>query len=207
MPPSASDVLGDPATLALVRRKSRSLAGKAGLTVQDLEDVEQHLLAALRARLERHDSTRSPLEAFVRFLVNREADRLVRDRLAGKRRAGRAGDADALDPHRDARTGREPGRAEGDRDLCLDLAAAIADLPAELQALVEAFRCSDTVAGAARALNRKRTTVHDQLARLRDRFRGAGLLSYLEFARHPADEPGTQSDSRPRAGRRTRRKK
>lgn len=199
--------LGDPATLALVRRKARLLEGQAGLTAQDLNDVEQDLLLAMLPRLACHDPGRSPLGAYLRLLLDHEADRLIRRRLAAKRRGGRPAAVDAVDPHRDARTGREPGRAEGDGDLVRDLARAIAQLPAELQDLVEAFGSSDTVAGAARILGRKRTTVHDQLTRLRDRFREAGLLSYLEFARHPADEPGTQSNSRPRGGRRTRRKK
>jgi DNA-directed RNA polymerase specialized sigma24 family protein len=198
--------LGDPAALALVRRKARSLQGQAGLTSQDLEDVEQDLLLALLPRLKHHDPAQSPLGAFFRLLLNREADRLLRRRLAAKRRAGRTAPVDAVDPPRDTRTGTEPGRAEEDRDRESDVAAAVAGLPPELAALVEALRTDPTVAGAARALGRRRTTVHDQISRVRARLKDAGLLAHVQNPRHPAGEPGTQSGSRRPAANRTRRK-
>ena len=206
MPPPSTDALGHPAALALVRRKARLLKGQAGLTAQDLEDVEQDLLLAILPRLKRHNPAKSPLEAFIRLLLDHEADRLIRHRLAAKRRRGRAADVNSVDPDRDARMGREPGRAELDRDLSLDLEAAIAMLPAKLRDLVEAFRTEPTVAGAARDLGRKRTTVHDQLARVRDRLRQAGLLELAKLPRHSAAGPGTSSDSGARARRRPKRR-
>jgi hypothetical protein len=41
---------------------------------------------------------------------------------------------------------------------------------------------------------------------VRSRLRNAGLLVHVENPRHSPDQPGTQSDSRPPAAGRTRRK-
>src|SRR5262249_1034887 len=69
----------------LIRRKARELVGRAGLTSQDREDLEQELLLRLLERLPAFDAERSAWTTFAALVIRRCAANLLRYRQAEKR--------------------------------------------------------------------------------------------------------------------------
>ena len=159
--------LADPDVHALVQKKAGSLIGKARLTRQDQGDIEQDLAVHIAAPLERYDPSRSPVEAYVRLLLDSAGDNILRQALATKRYCSR--------PHiplHDWDEGLDPARARRscrDRQACedrLDVEAILAGLdPADR----ELFRAVATtsVAEVARSRGVPRSTIQDRMGRLK----------------------------------------
>lgn len=171
----------DPAVAALIRRKAARLARATGGPAADRDDLAQDLAAALLARRPKYDPARGDPGAFAHAVVGTAAADLLRGMRAGKRSppAPSASAAEALpDPQAADRAGAT--------DLALDLAAAIARLPADLRAVVDRLRTL-TVAELAAERGVSRGWVYTRVRAARARFERDGLRAYLResAARRP----------------------
>jgi RNA polymerase sigma-70 factor (ECF subfamily) len=173
----------DPYAVRLIRWKARQLAGTAGFTESDREDIEQELTLDFLKRLPHHDPARSTLEAFAAGVVDHKVASIIERRQAQKRDWRRVGPSlnDAVHAGDDG--ARELGdsipAADGpDADLAIDLAEALAALPPELRDLCE--RLSRwTVTEVARQEGVSRRTIHRRMAEIRRRFVESGLEPLL----------------------------
>jgi RNA polymerase sigma-70 factor (ECF subfamily) len=179
----------------LVRRKARRLVGRAGLKVQDRDDLEQELHLRVQQHLTAFDPARGDLRAFLWTLIEHAGANLLRDRRAAKRDPRRTaslqqpvqvGDEGPTDLAQtvgqdayDARRQRAPRSPEELAQLDNDLADVLARLPPELRQLADELKVS-SVAEAARVLGVARTTVYGRMRRLRQLFEDQGLRHYLE---------------------------
>jgi RNA polymerase sigma-70 factor (ECF subfamily) len=183
----------DQVVRALIRRKANQLIGRAGLTRQDREDLEQELLRLLLQRLSTIDQQRARTSAFLATVIERLASNLLRDRRAAKRdgrrtsslnvpASGEDAPAELVDTitrrEQEARRGRHPRGDEELAQLASDVAEVLAGLPADLRALAERLM-SQSVSQAARELGVARTSLYGDIRRLRRRFERAGLKDYL----------------------------
>lgn len=157
----------DPAVAAVIRRKASRLVGRAGLRVQDREDVEQQLTLRVLEREGAFDPRRGTWRAFVRRVVDRHGENLVRARRAAKRYAG------PLEPLTEEAAAGDGGVDA--RVLAGDVAVAIAALPDGLRRVAELVRAG-TVADAARALGIARATVYARLREIGSRPRFQKLV-------------------------------
>jgi RNA polymerase sigma-70 factor (ECF subfamily) len=170
------DGLGDFAR-DLIRRKARQLARHAGPHHHDPEDVEQELTLRLLRAMPRYDPARGHVHAFVTAVVERAAAGLLRRCRAKKRGAGPVRSLDA--PAAAEPTDRgDAGRAADRVGLAADLAAVLAELPADLRGLAERLT-RQTLSEVARQDGVPRSTLQRRVDRLRRRFEDAGLREYL----------------------------
>lgn len=150
-----------PYVRALVRRKVRRLVLSGAFREQDVGDLEQDLLLHLLAALRRRDPNREVEDRFLATVVARAAVTLLRRRYAAKRR----GDVGPLVADvEDARASR--WRTEQLEELRIDVAEVLAALPQGLRHQLAMLQ-SMSVSEVARALGIRRTTLADQLKRLR----------------------------------------
>jgi RNA polymerase sigma-70 factor, ECF subfamily len=190
----AHDLAHDPYVRNLIRRKARQVVGKAGLTPDDVPDIEQEFFRRFLERLRRCRRQPARPHAFVTLAVNQSVRNYLRDRSARKRNGSAAslgvpvadGDGRSVDlaqtvaEHEQAnRTGRHARPAEEASDLAQDVAAVLANLPARLRALAERLKAGDSITRAAEALGLPRTTANDQVRCLRQHFERAGLRDYF----------------------------
>ncbi len=184
----------DAYAVRLARKKVARLVGSYGLTGADRTDLEQELLLEILRRLPRFDPARGKCESFVGRVVEHAAISIVAQRKAACRDWRRnAGSLDDLvrdaDGRRvpvwrtlDAQTVRAHRGADDDgdarADLRIDLAAAVATLPPDLQATCAHLACG-SVRGGVRASGMPRRTMRARVARIRARFEALGLTDYL----------------------------
>jgi RNA polymerase sigma-70 factor (ECF subfamily) len=168
----------DPAVRELIRRKAGQLIGRAGLTPQDRDDLEQKLVLHLLRRLP--DGARAYPEALVLAVLFRYAANILRAGRAAKRDSRRArplggsGDVPAGGDRRRPAVRTDEEWAE----LASDVADVLAGLPPDDRDLAERLM-RQSKAAAARGLGVPRTTLYVALRRLRARFERAGLRGYL----------------------------
>lgn len=144
----------DEAVAALIKRKAARMVGRAGLRVQDREDLEQQLAQHVLERRGSYNPRRGTWSAFVRRVVERHGENLIRARRAAKRYGGALGSP----------TDEPIGHGDDAEVHARTVAAALATLPAELRRVAELVMAG-TVTGAARTLGISRSTVY---ARLRE---------------------------------------
>jgi len=179
-----------------IHHKARQLVGKAGYTRNDVEDIEHDLALDLLQRLPKFDPAKATQDTFVARLVDRKISKLLRHRQMEMRdyRREECSLNDEIDigedepvqriatisqDEHDLRTGKYARPAEERADLQLDIAAALADLPAELRHVAEML-ATMPVAQVARKLGVPRSTFHDtHLTKLREAFEARGLGDYL----------------------------
>lgn len=156
-----------------------------------MEDLRQELTWRLHRQRQHFDPARGSLYVFVNVVVDRHAATLDRDSQTEKRQC--AGNRVAL-KHAEI----EQLRAIDDlhhadqrrRDLALDVAEVLANLPEELRAVAEALK-TDNVAAAARKLGVPRSTLMTGGVRsLLRRFRQAGLDKYVQRVSSPRARTG-----------------
>jgi RNA polymerase sigma-70 factor, ECF subfamily len=192
----ANDI--DPFVRDLIRRKARQIIGRAGLTAQDREDVEQELLLRAIRRLSGRDPQQAHAPAFIITVINHLVANLLRDR--GTRRPPSSPHslaAPILTPEGPMDLAAAMGRRElearlgvGGRSdaelaqLVADVADVVAGLPAELRELAERLK-TQSVAEIARDLSVPRMTLYQKVRLLRMRFERAGLKNYLELFPSP----------------------
>ena len=173
-----------------IARKARQLAGKAGFTPTDVEDIEQDIRVDVLQRLPRFDPAKSNRHTFIAMVVRRCVASILEGRRAEKRNSGRR--PQSLNaPIRDAEgrevelhqtlggDARRPGRNEaGLRYLRADVRAAVASLPERLRPWCEVFT-EQGIREASRELHVPRCRLQRIKAEIRAAFEEAGLADYL----------------------------
>jgi DNA-directed RNA polymerase specialized sigma24 family protein len=147
----------DPTVAAIIRSKASRLVGRAGLRVQDRDDLVQQLTLHVLERQSRFDSARGTWAAFVWRLVEWHGENLIRARRAAKRDGGPLVLLSDAVPAPD-----EDGTAQ-------TVHAALAALSEELRDVAVQVLTTGSVAGAARALGVSRATVTARLREIRER--------------------------------------
>jgi len=171
----------------LVRAKARRLSERPGFTRSDQEEIEQNAFVRLLERFaDAREAHAVPVIAFIKQVVNQSMANQLRDRWATKR-----------DPRRTTSLGQTAASgsssekldiahplsgndaAESLVDLALDVDEVISRLTQERQELCSVLGV-ESVAELARRFERPRTTLNDEVSRLRRTFESAGLRGYLE---------------------------
>lgn len=83
--------LDDDRVRRIIRKKARTLVGKAGWTAQDQLDIEHDLFEKMSTGLYSFKPDQLPLEQFVHLLADRAACNLIRSRLTSKRKPKKVG--------------------------------------------------------------------------------------------------------------------
>ena len=194
MPSSPPPPIIQEYAVKVIRHQAQQLVGTAGFTADDRADLEQELLLDVLKRWPKYDARKGTPKTFVARIVVRRISTLLRHRTCAQRdhqcaggslnepltdRAGECRERGDLitQEEADLAWGRAPRQALQRALLRLDVAAVLAPLPAPLRRLGEHLQVG-SISDAARSLGRPRTTVHDQVKVLRDRFLAAGLEDY-----------------------------
>ncbi len=185
-----SAVLGAEAQ-RIIRTKARQLIRTPWFATSEREDVQQELTLHVLRHIEKFDSKKGRLAAFIQQIVESHSAMLLRDRKRAKRAPGfyarsietlREGVTD--DPvsgsgavsEADAR--RRLGLPDADSQESLELRAAIArviaGLPSDLADVWDRL-VRGNVASTARELGISRRQVRNALEEIRRRFAAAGL--------------------------------
>ena len=187
----------DEYALSLVRFKARQLLGQTGIRRDDLADIEQELLVTLTEALRRYDMTRAQVTTFLSIVVDSRCKDLLRRRRAfapclfrqyesldeGVRdeegNPSTRCDLVDLDTYMQATTkGAAPRPAEESKELVMDIAAVLEQLPQDLRELCLQLIHKSKV-DLARELGMRRTTLYERINLIREAFREAGLDEYL----------------------------
>ena len=166
----------------LIRYKARQLVGKAGITADDCQDVEQDLTLHLLQQRHKFDPMRSGFHTYVSRIVDRKIASILRWRSAAKRdwrvnglslnAPVESADREELELGDTIRTEDPP------RDLPIDLQRAIDNLPPNLRTLCERLG-EESVSEVAVRMAVSRATVHARIGVIRRAFRKKGLHDYL----------------------------
>jgi RNA polymerase sigma factor (sigma-70 family) len=156
----------------MIAAKAKKLVGRYGLRPQDRADVEQDLAVRIADRLRTYNPARGTLESFIAMVIEQAAANLVRERRAGKRTPPARSPVpteDVPDPlvNEDIRHS----------DLVRDVAAVIAELPADQRAIAHALM-EASVSEVSRRLGLCRTTVYARMKGLRTAFERRSLGDY-----------------------------
>jgi len=178
----------------LIRHKARQLVGKAGLTENDRQDLEQELMIDLLSRMKHFNPAKGKKTTFMTRIVERRISNILEARFAQCRdwRKCTASLNDPIPGGNDDSTERiEQVSSDGQmghqgretieqrqNDIRFDVDRVIATLPEDLQELCEKLRSSN-MAEIAREMGVPRSTLYGKLTKLRDAFREAGLEEYL----------------------------
>ena len=171
----------------LIRTKARELVGKGGFTESDIEDIEQELRLELLQKLPRFDPERGEKKAFIRWLINVRAASLLRHRTAAKRDSRResfslneiAVDSEGNPIEKSSFFAGNLGPDEDQRDLSIDLADALEQLPPRLSTLWNE-RMVSTLTEIAEKYGVHRKTVWTWITQLRAKLRERGMGKYTE---------------------------
>lgn len=178
-----------------IRHTARRLVGVAGFTENDTKDIEQELSLDLLQRLPKFDLSKSSPNTFAARIIRNKATKLIRDRVREKRDYRREyyslndpiedADGEAIDraysmDYAEAKIRRgNRRRSHQERiQLRLDVSLIISQLPDSLQQIAQLLR-TKTVTEAAKTLGMPRSTLCDQISRLRIIFEDKGLHEYL----------------------------
>lgn len=173
----------------MIRVGALRLLGRAGLTRQDLPDLEQQLLACVLRAESRFDPARASERTFYARVIANEGSKLVRARQAMKRGQRAAsldevgeegaclGSTIAQDAHQ-RRLERCPRTAEEQAELKFDMDEFIQRLPEHLAKLAEEMK-NKPIAQIARELGVPRTTLNGLVEVLRRRLEAAGFREHL----------------------------
>lgn len=190
----------------IVLGKTRQLARSAGFSRTDADDIEQGLVLDVLQRLPRFDPTRASLRTFITRLVDHHVASVL-ERRSTTRRDWRRCRESLQDVVEDGTGGLSPrwrtleptecrerrGIGSMDeaalRDLQMDVAAAIDDLPPDLRVLAERLLHA-TPREVSRATGIPDSTVRDGAARIGRAFARRGLARFLRTARDPATGSG-----------------
>lgn len=179
----------------LIRCKARQLVGKAGLTWDDVEDLEQEMRLDLLERLPKFDPDKAAHTTFVARVIERKISKLFRDRRPEKRdyrrESGSLNDPIADNEGEtteraytigqdevDIRGGRRNRTREEEAQLRFDVSLVLSRLPEDLRAVAEQLM-AETIAEAAKSLGMPRSTLYGAIGRLKPLFEDAGLRDYL----------------------------
>jgi len=160
----------NPRIADFIRSKACKLARRSEFRHEDVADIEQELVLELMTRWPHFKpELTSPMTFVYRVVVHKISD-MIAQRTALKRDVRRGGLA-----LKDDDLARMPPEQ---RDLRIDLEKLLARLPPEEFALC-AQLCVDTITEIALERGMPRSTLYGEIGRLRQRFRKAGLQTYL----------------------------
>lgn len=180
----------------VIRYRAKKLIGRAGFTLDDLEDIEQDLTMDLLQRMKQYDPNKAQFNTFVDRIVDHKIANLIRDRSTRKRDYRMKSSADDLrledregiwnllmettssDSYFE-RMGYQERSMEEQHDLQIDLELLFAGLSENERQLLELLK-QMTLTDAARELGVPRTTLDYRLGRLRKLFLNRGFLQYLK---------------------------
>lgn len=184
--------------LDLARGKAKGLVGKHGFTYEDLPDLEQELLLEIYLRRGVRESwtkiTASPQTVMDRILNNRirgiidtvEADKR-RIYIGASSLSDEVGDDESSNPltledvvgddQSLARRGRRPRSAE--EELILAISRGREILNDRQQRICDLLMQGLSIVETADALGMKRTTLNDEIKRMRKLFYQQGLHDYV----------------------------
>jgi DNA-directed RNA polymerase specialized sigma24 family protein len=182
----------------LVKGKARTLPGKAGFTYADIPDIEQELLLEVHLKRDTSDNwervTASKKTVMSRILDNRIRN-LIKSSATDKRRVHSITDSLSAETSRtvegapatledflgeDHIVAYQRQSAPTPQDLQIDLSLRARELSAIQQRisnlLIQGFSITET----AKALGIKRTTLNEEIDRMRALFYEEGLQNYLK---------------------------
>lgn len=178
----------------LIRHKARQLVGKAGLTENDRQDLEQELMIDLLSRMKHFNPAKGKKTTFMTRIVERRISNILEARFAQCRDWRKCtaslndpipgGDDDSTEHIEQVSSDGQMGHQgretieQRQNDICFDVDRVIATLPEDLQELCEKLQSSN-MAEIAREMGVPRSTLYGKLTKLRDAFREAGLEEYL----------------------------
>lgn len=183
----------DPQIRRQIRCTAAQMVGKAGLTKQDREDLEQELMIYLLSRLDCFDERRASPQTFVTRLLRAAACNIIAARWREKRDwrinigalyedmedeegacalATEVLSVIAHEADREARTAREK------HNLRMDMERFLATLSQqERQACILTMKKHSQY--AAQQMGLPRASLYDLMVKLRERFEAFGLKKYL----------------------------
>jgi RNA polymerase sigma-70 factor, ECF subfamily len=172
----------------LVHHKAWQLVRTCGFTASDVQDIAQDLALDLLERLKTFDPGRANRHTFAAMVVKHRIAAIIERRSAAKRDRRREACSlnDSVSDYNGKTVQRHEtlncdlsGRGSGKpSDLTVDIHAAIAGLPLQLQALCVHLQ-TKTIAQVARELGIPRMTLYGDIKRLKAAFEQAGLGDYL----------------------------
>lgn len=187
----------DDFALDMVNIKAVELVGKAGYTLDDIDDIKQEMILDLLERLAKYDPSKSNFKLFVTCVIDRKAQNLIRYRESQMRDYRRedcslndeVATTDSEEPvqrlstidqdDQDIRTGKYGRPAEERAELRFDVETVLAGLSPELRRIAEMLQ-SKPVAQVARELGIPRRTFREtHMVQLRDAFTAKGLALYV----------------------------
>jgi len=187
----------DDFALDMINIKATQLVGKAGYTLDHIEDIKQAMILDLLERLAKYDPSKSNFKLFVTCVVDRKGQNLVRYRESEMRDHRREDcslnenvpTADSEEPverlttvdqdDQDIRMGRCSRPAEERTQLRLDVEAVLASLSPDQRRAAEMLQ-TQPVARVARELGIPRRTFRETyLTQLREAFTAKGLALYV----------------------------
>ena len=186
----------DAYAIQLIRCKVAKLIRGPEFGTEEREELERELAIHLVCALPQFDPQRAQLRTFVTRVVDHKATDWIRTRKAVKRGGGETrhvpldepmgertdnptNPSESLDEEHYLRvTGRLAMPGEMIRDLSIDLERALAELPPRLAALARELM-SGNVSEASRRMGKPRSTINDDVRRLRTFLEDRGLRDYL----------------------------
>jgi RNA polymerase sigma factor (sigma-70 family) len=142
-------------TTRAIRHKARQLVGRRGFNISEQEDIEQELRLHLLRRFSKFDPRIAHWKVFVRTVIERRAATLVRQRCLQGRLL-------CLD-------NAQAASSECNIDLAIDTSSLMAQLPRRSRELCKRLMGA-SVAEVARQMNIPRSTLRDEITRLREHF-------------------------------------
>lgn len=195
----------------VIRIRARQLVRKAGFSESDCEDLLQDMKFDLWRRLSKFDPSKAPhskapRKAFIDRVVRHKVASILEGRKAQlrdyRRERGSLNDllgtpdgkpaerGDSVDQNEACRRTGGPGRSAEDlRDLAIDIAAVVSNLPLELRDLCQLLM-TETPTEVSRETSTAPGTLYDARRKIRRRFEDAKLGEYLPTARRFARRSG-----------------
>ena len=185
----------DAYALACIKHKAYQLVGQAGLTADDLEDLEQELTIHLFERLPKFDSTRGAFSTFVDRVVDHKAADILDARFAARRdcrifvgsiddtvRLREGGEVPIMDLDLEdavhVQRGISAPSPHAEAEFRINLERAMAALTPEQRDLCRRLLTA-TIAEISAATGVPRPTLYDRLRQIRVAFERAGLREYV----------------------------
>jgi len=183
----------DPFAVRLICKKARQLIGRAGLSEEDIQDLEQDLMLDLLIRLEKYDSDRSRRNFFIARIIKCRIATLLEHRRSLRRNSALAVSLNDLITLQDGELAelcdllsndgflKSPARETSEtkkNDLSIDLQLVMEALPPDLQDICSRLFDKNT-SQIAREKRVSREKLYEKLDQIKEAFLKAGLEKYL----------------------------
>lgn len=183
----------DPFAVNFICKKAHQLIGRAGLTEDDIQDLEQDLILDLLIRLQKYDSSRSRQNFFIAKIVKCRIATLLDNRCSPKRNALLSVSLNDLISLQDGElaelcdllsnegflesSAKETSEARKN-DLMIDLEIVLETLPPELRDLCDRlYNKKPTQIARDKRISREK--LYEKLDLIREAFLKGGLEKYL----------------------------